>query len=410
MRHTLAVDGGAPVRTRAWPEWPANSSHTWDDSIAAEFREVFLGGVEASPAPRARAFADAFADYCGASHGEMMPHGTDSLMAALTAVLDLDGFRDGGEVILPNYTFIATASATLDRRCSIAFVDIDPRTRTMDPSAVEDAIRPGRTTAILPVHLGGHPADMDALRGIADRHGLALVEDCAQAHGAEVEGRKVGALGDAGAFSFQSSKNLSSGEGGMVTTNDPDVWRRVVAFKDCGRHPDGATWSPPRLGGNFRTSEYVATLLSARLPSLEEQTRTRNENATYLSGLLDGVPGIAPPYVAPYVTMHGYHHYMLLYDAAQFGGRSRDEFIRALNAEGIPVGSGYREPLADAPQMRYLAETHPELVRVMPSPNAGRVVTESVRMTHSHLLGLRDDMDDVAQAVIKIHEASRPAG
>jgi dTDP-4-amino-4,6-dideoxygalactose transaminase len=407
MSATLAIDGGAPVRTRGWPDWPRNDATTWDDHIRAQFRDVFLGGVEASPAPRARAFADAFAAYCGTAHGEMMPHGTDSLMAALTAVLDLDGFRDGGEVILPNYTFIATASATLDRRCSIAFVDIDLHTRTMDPNAVEDAVRPGRTVAILPVHLGGHPADMSALREIADRHGLHIIEDCAQAHGAEVDGRKVGSLGDAGAFSFQSSKNLTSGEGGAVTTNDADVWRRVVAFKDCGRHPDGETWSPPRLGGNFRTSEYVATLLSDRLPELEPQTRTRNENAAYLSGLLDDVPGITPPYVAPYATMHGYHHYMLLYDAARFGGRSRDEFIRALNAEGIPAGSGYAQPLADAPQMRHLMETRPELVRAMPCPNAERVVTESVRITHSHLLGPQGDMDDIAQAVTKIYEASQ---
>ena len=405
MGATLAIDGGAPVRTRGWPEWPRSDAEAWDDHIREQFREVFVGGVEASPAPRARAFVDAFAGYCGAAFGEMMPHGTDSLMAALTAVLNLDGFRDGGEVILPNYTFIATASAALDRRCSVAFVDIDSCTRTIDPAAVEAAVQPGRTVAILPVHLGGHPSDISGLRAIADKHGLHIIEDCAQAHGAEVDGRKVGSLGDAGAFSFQSSKNLTSGEGGAVTTDDVDVWRRVVAFKDCGRHPDGETWAPPRLGGNFRTSEYLAALLSTRLPGLEAETKTRSENAAYLSGLLEGVPGITPPHVAPYATMHGYHHYMLLHDATQFGGRSRDDFIRALNAEGIPAGSGYRLPLASSPQLRHVARTRPELVRALPCPNAERVCAQSVRITHSHLLGPRDDMDDIAQAIIKVHEA-----
>ena len=344
MGATLAIDGGAPVRTRGWPEWPRSDAEAWDDHIREQFREVFVGGVEASPAPRARAFVDAFAGYCGAAFGEMMPHGTDSLMAALTAVLNLDGFRDGGEVILPNYTFIATASAALDRRCSVAFVDIDSCTRTIDPAAVEAAVQPGRTVAILPVHLGGHPSDISGLRAIADKHGLHIIEDCAQAHGAEVDGRKVGSLGDAGAFSFQSSKNLTSGEGGAVTTDDVDVWRRVVAFKDCGRHPDGETWAPPRLGGNFRTSEYLAALLSTRLPGLEAETKTRSENAAYLSGLLEGVPGITPPHVAPYATMHGYHHYMLLHDATQFGGRSRDRGHSRW--VGVPTASGVFAPAA----------------------------------------------------------------
>lgn len=410
MSDRLAVDGGAPVRTRGWPDWPDNRVEMWDDGIADELRQVFLGGVEASPAPRARAFSDAFAEYCGAAHGEMMPHGTDSLMAALTAVLDLDGFRDGGEVIIPNYTFVATASAALDRRCSVAFVDIDPLTRTIDPAAVEDAVVPGRTVAIMPVHLGGHPADMGALQAIADRHGLKIVEDCAQAHGAEYQGRKVGSLGDAGAFSFQSSKNLTSGEGGIVTTNDEGTWQRVGAFKDCGRHPTGDAWSHPRLGGNHRTSEYLAVLLSARLGSLEAETALRNENAAYLTAELAGLGGITPPQLAPYVTAHGYHHYMMLYDADEFGGRSRDEFLGAVRAEGVPVGAGYGTPLSDSPALQHLAAKYPGLIRRLPCPNAEQVVTQSARVTHSVLLGSREDMDDIVEAIAKVRSAFRRTG
>ncbi len=405
MGDRLAIDGGAPVRTRGWPEWPENRAEAWDEGISAELREVFLGGVEGSPATRANAFAEQFAAYCGVAHGEMMPHGTDSLMAALTAVLDLDGFRAGGEVIVPNYTFVATASAALDRRCSVAFVDIDPRTRTIDPAAVEAAIDPGHTVAILPVHVGGHPADMGALKRIADRHGLKIVEDCAQAHGAEVDGRKVGSLGDAGAFSFQSSKNLTSGEGGIVTTDDDETWHRAVAFKDCGRHPTGGEWSHQRIGGNFRTSEYLAVLLSARLATLEAESVRRNENGAYLREQLADVPGISPPHIAPYATMHGYHHFMMLYEEGEFGGRTRDAFVAAVCAEGIPVGSSYRTPLSDSAALRHLAAKHPTLVRRLPCPNAERVVAESVRLTHSHLLGSRDDMDDIVAAVAKVRSA-----
>ena len=410
MSDRLAVDGGAPVRTRAWPAWPDNRIETWNGGLSAELRETFLSGVEGSPAPRARAFGDAFAAYCGAAHGEMMPHGTDSLMAALTAVLDLDGFRDGGEVVIPNYTFVATASAALDRRCSVAFVDIDPSTRTVDPDAVEDAIAPGRTVAIMPVHLGGHPADMGALRRIADRHGLRIVEDCAQAHGAGTARGKVGSLGDAGAFSFQSSKNLTSGEGGIVTTNDAETWERVVAFKDCGRHPTGDTWPHPRLGGNHRTSEYLAVLLSARLDTLAAETELRNRNAAYLREQLAGLAGITPPSLAPYVTAHGYHHFMMLYDAREFGGRSRDGFVAAVRAEGIPVGSGYRTPLSDSSALRHLAAKHPRLIRRLPCPNVEYVVARSARLTHSVLLGSRADMDDIVDAIAKVRSAFRANG
>ncbi|MDA1193134.1 MAG: DegT/DnrJ/EryC1/StrS family aminotransferase, partial [Candidatus Poribacteria bacterium] len=355
---------------------------------------------------QAKRFGASFAEYCGAEHGVMMPHGTDSIMAALTGVLDLDGFEDAGEVIMPNYTFIATASAALDRRFTIAFVDIDPDTFTLLPEAVEAAITE-RTRAILPVHIGGHPADMDALRAIATKHGLKLVEDCAQAHGAQVNGARVGSLGDAAAFSFQSSKNLTSGEGGAVTTNDKDVRDRVIAFMDVGRHPDGGRWEYPRMGWNYRPSEYLAALLNVRLRLLEDETLRRNENGDYVRKFLNDMSGITPPRIAPYCSMHGYHLYMMKYDADGFGGHSRGEFLAALNKEGVPCTSGYGQVLSEHEGLKRLASKYPHLMRTLPCPNVEKVCAESVWFYQNQLLGTRDDMNDIVESIAKIQKAFR---
>ena len=297
MASTLAISGGTPVRDTQkdpWPISPRTGVEEWESEIEPRLREVYLSATEGLGGQKIEELNEKYAEYTGTKYAMFMPHGTDAISAALAGALDLDGFGDGGEVIIPNYTFVATASAALDRNCTIAFVDIDPDNFTIDPAAAEAAIDPSRTRAILPVHLGGHPAHMEALRQIADRHGLAIVEDCAQAHGAAEQGKKVGGLGDAGAFSFQSSKNLTSGEGGMVTTDDKDVRDRVYAFMNVGRAPGGARWEYPRLGWNYRPSEYLAALLIPRLNSLEEQTVLRNANATYLSTELKQIEGFTP--------------------------------------------------------------------------------------------------------------------
>ncbi|MBM3215999.1 DegT/DnrJ/EryC1/StrS family aminotransferase [Candidatus Poribacteria bacterium] len=406
MAVKLAKDGGTPVHTTGWPHWPQNPEALWDQAVGPALREVFLGAVEGLPGTRAKQFAANFARYIGTEYGVMMPHGTDSIMAALTGALDLDGFEDSGEAILPNYTFIATASAALDRRFTVTFVDIDPETFTISPSAVEEAIT-DRTRVIVPVHIGGHPAHMDAINEIAKRRGLKVVEDCAQAHGAEYMGRKVGSLGDAGAFSFQSSKNLTSGEGGMVTTNDADTRDRVVAFMDVGRRPGGARWEYPRIGWNYRPSEYLAALLDIRLAVLEEQTQRRNENANYLIKRFDEMPGITPPRLAPYTTLHGYHLFMMKYDSDEFGGRPRGEFLEALAAEGIACTSGYGQPLSREAGLQHLSAKYPGLIREMPCPNAEEVCAKSFWFYQNMLLGTRDDMNDIVEAIAKIQQAFR---
>ncbi len=407
MSNQLAISGGAPVRnieSEPWSPWPLTTTEEWESKVEPLLREVYLSGSEGSGGTMINRFGEQYAQYTGTNYALFMPHGTDSISAALAGALDLDGFSDGGEVIVPNYTFVATASAVLERRCTVVFVDISPETFTIDPEAVETAIT-SETRAILPVHLGGHPADMGALREIAQRHQLAIVEDCAQAHGAEYQTKRVGSLSDVGAFSFQASKNLTSGEGGMVTTNDKDIHDRVCAFMNVGRAPGGARWEYPRLGWNYRPSEYLAAILLVRLELLEMQTDRRNRNAAYLSSALEAIDGITPPQLAPWATKHGYHLYCLKYDAESFSGKSRQAFVDALSAEGIPCSIGYRSPLSEEPGMAHVGEKYPHLIRTLPCPNAALVCEQSVWLFQNLFLGSETDMDQIAEAIAKIHKA-----
>ena len=402
----LAIDGGTPVRDlerEPWNAWPLNPKEEWESEVEPALREVFLGGTEGLPGPRSAEFGQAFAEYCGGRYGVFSPSGTDAIASAVAGTLDLDGLGDGGEVIVPDYTYMATASAPLLIGCSVAFADIHPESFTLDPESVEQAIGE-RTVAILPVHVGGHTADMDALNTIAAKHDLIVLEDCAQAHGAENNGRRAGILSSAGAFSFQSTKNLTSGEGGVVVTDDEDVYDRIVSFRNGGRVPGGGRWQYPRIGWNYRTSEYLAALLLLRLNKIEEQAWHRNENATYLTGELEKIEGITPPRSMPWVTRHAYHLYTTLYEPGFFGERSRDEFVQVLEAEGVPTFQGYK-PLSGSKALRDVAAKHPDRVRTTPRPNVEWVSERSVWLVQDMLMGTREDIDDIVEAVAKIKRA-----
>src|SRR6185436_2750006 len=219
----LAKEGGLPVRYtrfRPWPSSPSTSLVEWTTQLSPKFLQIFLSGVEGLPQPLATQFCNEWASYCGARHALLLPHGTDALRVAITAAMDHDAMEYGGEIVVPNLSFIASATTALDRRFGVVLVDVDPDTYLIDPKRVEEAIVPGKTRAIMAVHLFGQPADMTALADIAKRHSLVLLEDAAQAHGGIHELGRTGSLGDAAGFSFQSSKNLTAGEGGAFTTND----------------------------------------------------------------------------------------------------------------------------------------------------------------------------------------------
>jgi dTDP-4-amino-4,6-dideoxygalactose transaminase len=407
----LAINGGTPVRDtkkRPWAVWPHTSEKEWEADIAPALREVYLSAVEADPAPntpgpKAAAFAKAFAAYCGTRYGFVTPNGTTALSLAVTAALDADGLGEAGEVIVPDYTYVASATSALLAGCSLVFTDIHPETFTLDPVAVEAAITK-RTVAILPVHVAGHPADMDALNAIARRHGLKVIEDCAQAHGAEHRGRKVGSLGDIGAYSFQSTKNLTGGESGAVVTSNQAIFERAQLIRDMGREPGGKRWEYARLGWNYRTSEYHAAILQVRLRNLDSQSQHRNANAAYLTRQLRELEGITPPRTMPWATRHAYHLYPLLYHPAAFGGHSRDEFVEAMRAEGILVVAGYN-PLSETGAISSTASKYPGRVRVTPRPNLETVAPRSVWVTQDMLMGTRKDLDEIVEAAAKVHRA-----
>ena len=275
------------------------------------------------------AFEREFAGYCGAAHGVAVNSGTSALHLALLAA----GVGPGDEVITVPFTFIATVAAIRYTGATPVFVDIDPRTRTMDAARVEEAMT-GRTRAVIPVHLFGHPADLDPLLALARRRGVTVIEDAAQAHGAEYRGRRVGGLGDLGCFSFYPTKNLGAyGEGGMVVTNDEAHARAVRALRSWGgddRRP------PPQAGFNYRMEALQGAVLRVKLRHLPEWTEARRRiAAAYDRGLAP--TGVAVPVAGPDVRPV-YHCYAV-------ETPRRDALRRALEAEGIGTGLHYPVPL-----------------------------------------------------------------
>jgi dTDP-4-amino-4,6-dideoxygalactose transaminase len=388
------------VRTRPWPSWPV-----WDEQDAQALADVVRSGRWFGPTgTQVNAFADRWAAYHGAKYAAPCTNGTQAIEIALRAA----GVKAGDEVIVPPYTFIASASAVVQINGVPIFADVDPDTGNLDPRAVEAAITE-RTKAILAVHIGGCPADLDALGEIAARRGLPLLEDAAQAHGAEWRERRVGALGLAGTFSFQASKNLNAGEGGIILTNDERLYDRAWSLINCGRIRQGGWYEHGFLSGNYRMTEWQGAILNSQLRNLDEQTARRNQNALYLAERLQPIPGVTPLKRDPRVTRHAYHLFIFRYDAAQFGGLPRDQFLRALQAEGVPCSPGYT-PLYRSDAFAVDPETHPFAGRVdyrsLRLPGVERLCDEAVWLGQVLLLAQTEDMDDIVRAVEKIREAT----
>ena len=402
----LAKEGGLPVRDtrfRPWPSYPSSSLAEWTTKLAPRFLQIFMTGVEGLPQPLATRFAAEWAAYCGATYGLLLPHGTDALRVAIAAAVDHDGIEYGGDIIVPNLSFIASATTVLDRQFGVALVDVDPETYLLDPKRVEEAIIPGKTRAIMAVHLFGQPADMTALRDIAKRHSLVLIEDAAQAHGAIHELGRAGSIGDAAGFSFQSSKNLTAGEGGAFTTNDSQVFERAYSFHNVGRaRRGGQRWGHHSLGFNMRASEYVAAILLHRMQKLEAEQQRRAENFARLREYLADVSCLRPLAVGPGVKRHGVHMFVMRYDTEECGGLSIEGFIGAVQAEGLPLNRGYTATMAQQPALQLIAEKHPAYLRVLDTPVADAAVKNMMFLPHEIFLGSASDMEEVAAAFKKV--------
>ena len=280
---TLAILGGIPTKTTPFPEWPQ-----YDEGE----RDALLNVLDSkawwrTPGTQTLEFEKEFAAYQQGKHGIACTNGT----AALEIVMAALGIGLGDEVIVPDSTFVATASAVLYAGAMPVMVDVDPGTYCIDTTKVEVAITK-RTKAIIAVHVAGHPADLDALQAIAKKHNLILVEDSAHAHGSEWKRHKVGSIGKVGTFSFQQSKLMTAGEGGMIVTNDDELEVRLRSVHDCGRMPGEWFYSHFINGSNYRLSEWQGTVLRQQLKRLDSQAAKRTPNAAFLNKHLEQIEGI----------------------------------------------------------------------------------------------------------------------
>ena len=398
----LALFGGTPVRTRPFAAWLV-FGRAEEERLLATLRSGNWGRLDG---PEVATFEERFAVMHGCRHGIAVANGTVALRIALLAA-DVGA---GNEVIVPPYTFVSTASAVVEANAVPVFADVDLETFNLAPSAVEAAITT-RTRAIIPVHFAGQPADMDEIMSLAGAHELVVIEDAAHAHGATYRDRPAGSLGHLAAFSFQSSKNLTAGEGGIITTNDDGLAESCRSIQNCGRVPAGVWYEHHVISGNYRLGEFQGAVLNCQLDRLEEQTRTRDGNGRYLASLVAAVPGIYPQVRPAACTRHSYHLFMMRIDAAAFGA-PRAAVLSALEAEGIPCSAGYGYSLPDQPLFRnkafgpYLPEAPSTLdYAEARCPNTDLLCREQgIWLEQNLLLGSRDDMDDIARALTKIHE------
>ena len=397
----LALLGGEAVKRNPFAPWPRFDDHE---------RKALTDVLESrtwwrTPGTQTAQFEQEFAAYQQAKYGVAVTNGTAALEVALAAI----GIGAGDEVIVPDFTFVATASAVLFAGALPVFVDVLPDTYCIDPAQVEAAITP-RTKAIVAVHMGGHPADLDALGVIAKAHNLRLVEDSSHAHGSEWRGRRIGGVGDIGTFSFQQSKLMTAGEGGIVVTNDPELEKMVRSIHDCGRMPGEWFYAHFVYGSNYRLSEWQGAILRAQLQRVDELNVIRQRSAAFLDRELPKIEGITPQKLDPRVTCNAHYAYIFHVDAPHFGGIPTEKFIRAFNAEGFPTQASY-PPLHDLAvftsgeyRKRLLSGEARDADAFLKSgfPNTDRAAWETVWLPQPVLLGTEEEIAQAVEAIRKI--------
>ena len=402
MPSTLAILGGRPLRTRPFPTWPV-----FDDRERAQLEDVLTSsswGGYPSPNRKATEFATAFAGYQGARFAIPTTSGTSALEVALKAL----GVSAGDEVIVPAITFAATPYAAVACMARPVFADVSAANACIDPDSVERLIT-RRTKAIIPVHYGASLADLDALAQISRAHSIPIVEDCAHVPGARFRDRGVGTHGALGCFSFQSSKPMTAGEGGMITTDDPDLEQRCQSLINCGRRRPGDDFEGPLMGANYRMTEWQCGILLAQLVRLGDQIEHKSRAAARLREGLGAIKGLMPVPRDPRVTRETIYAFIFLVDESALG-LSRNRFVRALRAEGIPSGVANDPVYRSALFPRESAAYHKacELAGAsagdaMNCPVAERLFEHAiVSIPHECLLGDDRDVDDIVAAAAKV--------
>lgn len=328
----LALLGGEPIRTKPYPKWPVFDQRDID-AVTRTIQSGRWGGFP-YPGPNTAKFAEKFSELQGGGVAVPMMNGTITMEVALRAA----GIGWNEEVIVPAYTFQATAYAPMAAGAIPVIVDIDPETYCIDPQAIEKAIS-DRTRAVIVVHLAAQMADMDAITAIARKHNLILIEDAAHAHGAQWRNMGSGTIGDFGSFSLQSFKTLTTGEGGVLLCKDEQMAERAASIIDCGR-PKDANGEEYTMGVNYRWSELHAALGLAALERFPEQFQQRAAMADYLEESLSELPGIHLLKRDLRHTRRSLYRYVIKMNPTFFGFK-HDVFCQALTAEGIPVDTGY---------------------------------------------------------------------
>jgi len=404
-----AILGGPKAHPEIFPAWP----------VIDQTEEQALNDVLKSKkwcrlgSPKVDSFEEEFKKLTGAKHCLATSSGTNALYTLLGA-LDIG---PGDEVIMPVYTFIATYNVIALNYALPIFVDTDIESFQIDADKIEAAITK-QTKVIMPVHIGGSPANLDKILRICAKTKIPMIEDACQAHLAEWRGKKVGTLGFAGAFSFQASKNLNSGEGGAILTNDEKFAQSCYSFHNQGQGGRVTSYSSGSIGTrgtNVRLSEFQGNLLLAQMTRVVEQTNIRTANANYLTKMLKEIPGITPAKLYEGTTRSAYHLYMFRYDNSHFAGLSREKFLNALTKEGIPCSEGYgmmnkgTYVTGLAKNKHYLNIYGEKMMNHWLGqnqfPQNDKLTSEqSVWFFQNMLLGPRSDMDQIVNAILKIQK------
>jgi dTDP-4-amino-4,6-dideoxygalactose transaminase len=384
----LALLGGTPVLTREPPAWPF-----FDEADRQALFETLESRVWGGYNDAVGELERRFASYHGATYGIAVANGTVSLEIALAAA----GVSSGDEVIVPPITFVASATAISRLGAVPVFVDVDDQTINLDPDLVESLLTE-RTRAIVLVHFAGCPADLDRFSALCQRHKLILIEDCAHAHGAEWRGQRVGSVGDFGSFSFQGSKNMTAGEGGILITSNAELAESARSIANQGRRTGGAWYEHVNLGTNARLTGFQARLLLNQLARLPEQVKTRMCRAATLRDGLNrtGVLVPTPATIDQRITAHAFHLFSMNYSAEALGDVTAERFIAALKAEGLPVSSGYPYPIYH----NQLFKDRPHIVH--PCPNAEAYCKSTIWLPQNALLADEKWIGEALAAVDKV--------
>ncbi len=395
----LAIVGGRPVRERPFAPWP----HFTPDEIKAAANVLASGKVNYWTGEEGRLFEKEYAEAIGAKYAIAVANGTVALELALYAL----GIGPGDEVVVTSRSFVASASCVVMRGAVPVFADVDPDSQNITAETISRVLSP-RTKAIVAVHLAGWPCDMDLIGALADRHGLHIIEDCAQAHGATYKGRCVGSIGALNAFSFCQDKIMTTGgEGGLVTTNDEGLWEKAWTFKDHGKsfdavykrkHPPGYRLLHESFGTNWRLTEMQSALGRVLLTKLPERVARRRQNASTLNKTCAKISSLRVT-VPPANIEHAYYKYFVFVKPQSLKEDwNRDRIYEAINAEGIPCFVGYRE--------MYLEKAFPQDWKPSQPLPVARELGETGLMFLVHSTLGQEEMLDTCRAIEKVTEAA----